>query len=1036
MHKHGKLTHDRIRQFIEHDLREKLIGESLALPTEFTIGKFASSREAQGAGTWARIEPGFTWGPAYHEGWYRVQLKIPKKWSGNGHVLMYGKSPAIQWEAWGMVEGTVWLDDSQVGGLDFGHQFFRLPPDWTKLDLYIQTYAHNKEVTVHRPEKPRTPLPEEFHGFWLAQLDEARLALFYDCEFAFDLMKAMAEDMPAHATILRALNEVCNLFVDGDTKSYKRCRREIREAFESLSGELKHTVVPVGHAHLDTAWLWPLSITRLKMAHTTAVQLSLMEKYGEHVFAHSQASQYEWLEQDDPQLFSRVKTAAKKGQWEPVGSMWVEADCNLTGGESLVRQFLYGRRYFREKFGIVTNDMWLPDVFGYSAALPQILNKFNISAFLTQKMSWNQTNKIPHNTFWWQGIDGSKIWTHFPPADTYNATCAPSEIIQSVKNHRDKGRSDVSLLLYGFGDGGGGPTEWHLERLRRSRVAPGMPTVEAGVKAKEFFAMGIEESADLETWVGELYLEFHRGTYTSQAANKRFNRQCEFLMRDVELLASFSESIQENYPQDEIERLWKIVLLNQFHDIIPGSSVREVYEDSDKDYAELVTSARKMIADYLRRFAQRLDTTQFKRPVALFQNSEFGGQAQIPWSEAEVPKSLICQQESLPVQLVVEGGKSKLLFAVPESALGRVAVADLSDAKPVNPPRLKVSSRRMENAEMSVRFDANGNITSIKTLDEDPIEFILPGHLANLFQVLEDKPLFWDAWDTEIYGQETVVNLSKSERFSVVESGPVRVAVEREIQFGKSKIVQRISLGPTPGIRFDHWVDWQEDHKFLKVAFPFNVNTQKATYEIQFGHVERPTHRNTSWDLARFEVCAQKWADLSEGGHGIAIINAGKYGYDCHGSTLRLSLLRSPKAPDPICDRGHHEFSFVVLPHYDTLAHSDVVHAAYAFNAEPHVIQTRPSKGQIAEFPVFVSVDTRHLIVECVKKAEESNRRIVRLYECHNTRGHAHLSCVAPVRRAWLCDLEENRLQELEIVDGSVKFEYTPFEILTVMIES
>lgn len=1033
MHKHFKITRDRIRQFVAHDLRERLISATHPVAAQFLKGDFPDENTARAAGGWQEMAKGFHWGPAYQEGWYRVHgpVDLPE---GTTPVLIYGDDQLV-WEAWGEVEGTIWRHNTQVGGLDFGHQFFRLDSGEKNVDLVIQTYAHNRETTVHRPEKPRTPEPEEFKGFLIGALDEERLALYYDCEFTESLIDAYPEESPLVATLMRAMNEVCNMVDPDRPATFAAARRRIKQAWDSLPDRLKHRVTPLGHAHLDTAWLWPLSVTKLKMAHTTAVQLDLIERYPEHIYVHSQASQYEWIESAHPTLFKRVQEATRKGQWEPVGSMYVEADCNLTGAESLVRQFLYGRRYFREKLGVETVDMWLPDVFGYSAALPQILSKFGIKYFLTQKMSWNQTNKIPHNTFWWKGIDGSSVWTHFPPADTYCASGMPKEIVESVNKHRDKARSDASIYLYGFGDGGGGPTETHIERLRRARTAPGMPQVDSKVSARDWFTRTLAEGQDLQTWSGELYFEFHRGTYTSQAANKRGNRRAEFLMRDAETLCCFRDDFETGYPAEELQRLWKIVLLNQFHDIIPGSSVREVYEESDRDYAEIQAKGTAIVEDSLRRIASKLDTAGFQRPIALFHQAELPSQVEIPWDDSAAPQSVACSGEVLPVQRVEDFDGPKIIFATPTAALGAVAVADLQESSAPQRPRLKASARSLENDEISVKFDRNGNITSIQTLDDDPVEFIEAGKLGNLFQLLDDKPLFWDAWETEIYAQETAEDLVKAESFEVVEKGPVRVAVERTIRFGKSSIRQRISLGPTPGIRFDCEVDWQEDHKFLKVAFPFNVNTARGTFEIQFGSVERATHRNTSWDLARFEVCAQKFADLSEGGHGAAIINQGKYGYDVHNNVLRLSLLRAPKAPDPICDRGVHRFSYVVLPHYDQIQHSDVVAASYAFNAEPRAVMIEASSGEPIELPPFVRLDTRSLVVESVKRAEDSAHRVVRLYECHNTRGNATLAAAVPVNKAWLCDLEENNLEELEVVDGVVRFGYKPYEILTVKLE-
>ena len=728
-----------------------------------------------------------------------------------------------------------------------------------------------------------------------------------------------------------------------------------------------------------------------------------------------------------------MKAAVRRGQWEPVGSMWVEADCNLTGGESLVRQFLYGRRYFKEKLGYETQDMWLPDVFGYSAALPQILAKFNIPYFLTQKISWNQINKFPHHTFWWQGIDGTRVWTHFPPADTYNASAEPKEVVYSVKNYKDHARSDQSLYVFGFGDGGGGPTERHLEFLRRGRLAPNYPDVASGKRAIDFFREAKSRSRDLMTWVGELYLELHRGTYTSQAANKRNNRLCEFLLRDVEWLAAFAPGFPESYPQAEIEEAWKLVLLNQFHDIIPGSSVREVYEDSDIDYAKVREVGDRLVDESLRKIADAFDTSAMSRPVALFANAGMVTQGEIPWTEDFTPASMVTADESLPVQLVEEFGERKLIFPTPQAALGTVAVADLSETAPAAKNRLKSSNRRIENGELVVRFDPQGNITSIQSLD-DGTEFIEPGRLGNVFQLLDDKPLFWSAWDVDVYAYETAQDLLKSESFEIVERGPVRVAAEVVKRFGNSTIRQRISLGPTPGVRFDTEIDWHEEDKMLKVAFPVNVNAAKAAYEIQFGNVERPTHYNTSWDMARFEVCAQKWVDLSEGDQGVALLNDGKYGYDVHGNMMRLSLLRSPKAPDPLCDMGRHRFSYVLMPHFMPYNYANVVQAAYAFNAPVRSARLAPQAGELGSLPALVACEDRNIVIETVKKAEDGDDLIVRLYECHNSRGKAELACARPVRSASLCDLEERDIAELEVQDGLVAFDYKPFEIVTIRL--
>lgn len=1034
MLKHTDLTKNRIRSFLKTILEPAIHGPCSPLKVEFNE-EAARNQDLATKGLWREVHTGFEYGPAYRTVWFRVSGTVPSEFDG--------KTIGIEAEVGG--ERTVWRDNSPWCGIDHEHSFFgRLEGRRVMVDgkavggeqilEYIQAYTGNPQCVVHGKEAPRAELVEKVGNVDIVVLDQDVRDLHFDVDFSLGLLETIDPSDPAYLTILRALNEVVNVFSADNREGIARCRKIVRDALGSLNGEFKHTIYPVGHAHLDTAWLWPLDITRKKMAHTTANQLRLIERYPEYVFAHSQASQYEWLEKEYPKLFGEVKKAITGGQWEPVGSMWVEADCNLTGAESLVRQFLYGRRYFRDKLGYNTGDMWLPDVFGYSAALPQILAKFNIKYFLTQKISWNQFNKFPHHTFWWQGIDGTRVWTHFPPADTYCSSCEPKEVVYAVKNYRDHARADQSLYVFGFGDGGGGPTERHLEFLRRGRLAPNYPEVASGKKAIDFFREAKTRSRDLATWSGELYLELHRGTYTSQAANKKGNRVSEFLLRDAEWLSCFTDGFPGDYPTADLEAAWKLTLLNQFHDIVPGSSVREVYEDSDRDYAEIAEVGNRIVKQKLARIGSKFHTKGLVRPYAVFQNASTPSQAELPWSIEETPLSVSSGDETLPVQRIDDFGESKLIFPTPLNALGAVAVADLSHATPTTRFRLKASNRRIEDSELSVRFDGNGNIQSIVRL-EDGVEFVEPGKLANMFQLFQDKPNFWSAWDVDAFALETGQDLVKSESFEIVERGPVRVAAEVVKRFGSSTIRQRISLGPTPGIRFDTEIDWHEEDKMLKVAFPVNVNAARATHEIQFGNVERPTHYNTSWDMAKFEVCAQKWIDLSEGDQGVALLNDSKYGHDVHGNVMRMTLLRAPKAPDPICDMGKHRFTYVLLPHFGPYHYAGVVQAAYSLNAPVRLAELPQSDGEPGSCPPLVASEDRNIVVECVKKAEDSNDVIVRLYECHNSRGRAELHCAVPPTAATLCDLEEKDLSELEIQDGMVLFDYKPFEIVTIKLK-
>lgn len=1035
MLKHTDITRRRIQAFLKNDLLPLRYGTKESLKIEVNRDP-AKDQNVAIAGKWETVEPGFKYGPAYKVFWFRI--------SGSVSEAIAGKPTVLVADIGG--ERTVWRNNTPYCGMDIEHSDFGwlegarfgddhgFPTAGDKVEEYLQVYTRNAQTTVFGKEAPREELVETVNGAYIVETNPLAIELAYDFEFALQLMETIADNDPAYSCILRALNDVVNLFSTGSQETFERGKKILREALGSLNGEIKHSLYAVGHAHLDTAWLWPLDITHLKMAHTTANQLRLMEKYPEYIFVHSQASQYEWIEKEHPKLFEEVRDAVKRGQWEPVGSMWIEADCNLTGPESLVRQFLYGKRYFREKFNVETKDMWLPDVFGYSAAIPQLLEKFGIKYFFTQKISWSQFNKFPHHTFWWQGIDGTRVWTHFSPADTYNANCEPKEVAFTVRNYRDHGRADQSLYVFGHGDGGGGPTERHLEFLKRGRMAPNYPFIHSRKKAVDFFKESAAKSKDLITWSGELYLELHRGTLTSQANNKINNRTSEFLLRDAELLSCFTSAFPKKYPAGELERLWKLVLLNQFHDIIPGSSVREVYEDSDRDYAEIISGSEAIIKSSLELIGEKFDRSEMVNPVAVFQNATVPTQVQIPWSENDSPTSFATAEETLPVQKIECFDESSLIFPTPSAALGSVTVGDLGTAPVTTKRRLKASPRKLENNEWSVKFDPYGNITSIESLEE-PNEYIEPGKLGNLFQLFDDKPLFWSAWDVDIFSLETGQDLIKSDRFELVEKGPVRVAVELEKRFSNSRIRQRISLGPTPGIRFDTEIDWHEEDKLLKVAFPINVNATRATYEIQFGNVERPTHRNTSWDMAKFEVCAQKWVDLSEGDQGVALLNNGKYGFDCHGNVLRMSLLRSPKAPDPQCDMGTHRFSYVLMPHFGSYRAAGVVQAAYALNATPRFAHLPIGSGTKGQVGPFIACEDRNIAIESVKKAEDSSDIIVRLYETHNTRGRASLTCLRAIKQAALCDLEEHEQIELEVEDGQVQFEFRPFEIITIKLK-
>ena len=677
-------------------------------------------------------------------------------------------------------------------------------------------------------------------------------------------------------------------------------------------------------------------------------------------------------------------------------------DGNVPSGESLVRQVLHSKNFFREEFGVEAKDLWLPDAFGYSAALPQILKKSGVDYFMTQKIGKNQLNPFPHHNFLWQGIEGTRIFSHFLPSDTPNGDMSPKELAQTI------------------------------------------------------FRKAEAEAKDLPVWVGELSLELHRGTYTTQAWNKACNRKGEFLLRDAEFLAIISpDSGVNHYPTEALDRAWKTLLLNQFHATIPSSNILEIYRNSRQDYEEILTTATSLIEASRHSLAEVVNTRGMKRPVLVISNLSFFANEAVQvsgWSGGEVVAAVGPEGDIQPVQMVEQDGKRIPLFVAKNTPLHGYAVWDLAATSlpPEMDEPLTASPTHLENEVLRVEFDAKtGLITRI--FDKDSEREVLndtfevdkkgnpigPPHLqacANQFQLFEDKPLFGNVSDIDIFYQEKGQILTEGDSVEVVEAGPVRGAVRFVRSFGQSKITQTVRLtAGSARLDFVTEVDWQETEKMLKVAFPVAINSARATYEIQYGHVERPTHVNTIWDLARFEVCAHKWADLSEGDYGVALLNDSKYGYDIQGNGLRLTLLRAPQAPDLEADRGKHTFTYSLLPHGGDFREGEVVENAYALNAPPTArTLTGNRSGTLPIERSFFEVDNAAVFIEAIKRAEREAAIIVRLYEAHNTRGQVTLTTSLPVRKAWLTDLMETNLVELPLANGEVTLPIHPFEIVTV----
>jgi alpha-mannosidase len=935
-------------------------------------------------GEFAPVKVGDRWGPPWSTTWFHVRGTVPSAWAGQKVVAVFDLGFAGQ--SGFTCEALAWLDGRPWRGVDPNHRW--LPISGADVDFYLEAAANPTASVSGQQAAPSMialrDLPDPAFTLQLAELriqDERLRKVALDFRVLLELAEALPES-ERRGEILDAL----------DRFAKTEDAANLVHALSRPSAD-SHHIHAVGHAHIDTAWLWPLRETVRKCARTFSTQLALMDEYPDYRFACSQPAQYQWMKESYPTLYERIRQKVAAGRWEPVGAMWVEPDCNLPSGEALVRQLLHGKRFFIRELGYEPREVWLPDVFGYPASLPQLMAAAGCSYFLTQKLSWNDTNKPAHHTFIWEGIDGTRIFTHFPPADTYNGDFSAGEVVRSAAHFKDRERSGRSLYLYGWGDGGGGPEPDMIESAQRLRDLAGAPHVELS-RAVDFFDTASAESHDLTTWVGELYFELHRGTYTTQSRTKRLNRRAEQALREAEL---WSVAVGEAYPADELEASWKLLLTNQFHDILPGSSIDWVYEDAERDLGSVIETAGSITTDALSKLAG-LGTD-----IVVFNVN----------SHARLE--------------VIDLGDR--LTVVDAPACGW---AVQHDASMTREQLVMVSNGEMQNDLLRVRWDDQGLLTSIWDKQAQR-EVLAPRLRGNLLQLHDDQPANFDAWDIDIDYLKRHVDLTELSRQDVEVPGGLRGAVRFTREFGRSRFTQRMVLDAGSRVlRFECDVDWQEEHKLLKVAFPVAVRSPRATYEIQFGHVERSTHANTSWDQARFEVCGHRWADLGEAGYGVALLNDCKYGYDIRGSVMRLSLLRAPTHPDPTADRGMHRFTYALMPHPGDLRASGVIAAAEDLNAPLRIVRGGPTPDRRRS---LVEIDTPQVVVEAIKRAEDSEAVIVRLYEAWGGSCIVQVQTTLGATRAYLCDLLERNLEEVAIDGGAVQLSLAPFKVLTLKLE-
>jgi alpha-mannosidase len=994
--RHPRYTRDRIAQVGERIAA--LVHADARPPDRLEVaGPVGRIRPAEAeALTYRACALGERFGPLWATYWVRVGARVPPEWDGRRVDLV--------WVSHG--EATLWAGGRCVQGLNAGPGGDRISAAVAsparageELDLRVEVACNG---AFGRPERPFASL-EPF------VLDRCELAAFdaeaWDLHHDFDVLRRLEADAAAGldeswaGLLLAELNRVCNVWVEDDRATWQEARGILRTLLEHRNGTRTHRVTAIGHGHLDTAWLWPIAETRRKALRTFSSQVAIMDRYPEHRFACSQACQYDWVRESEPGLYDRIRSHAEAGRWVPVGGTWVEPDCNLPSGESLVRQFLHGQRFFEREFGRRCAEFWNPDVFGYNGQLPQIMRGAGIGRFLTQKLSWNRFNPPPHHTFRWQGIDGSEVLAHFPPADTYNAGTGVEELRRSARAFKDHDRSGHSLLVFGHGDGGGGPTPEMLESLRRAGDLQGVPRTALGTPDEFFAAVEAEaEATELPAIAGELYFEYHRGTYTSQAAVKRGNRAGERALHDADLLAAVAARVfGREHPTARLGELWRTLLVNQFHDILPGSSIAEVYEDAARDHAQVLAGAAEL--------------TEAALAALSGGRSAEAGAGAVPVNTLGVARAE-----------VAAGPDDDVVWAAAPSC-GTGSVGEAPDTVAVERSGDRIV---LANGRLRAELGQDGTVRSLVEAATGREALAGPG---NVLQVYDDRPTAFDAWDVDPFHLETARDCPPAESCRVALEEPLRAEVVFERRVGRaSRMRQTVRLDAgSPRLEFRCEVDWRERHTMLKALFPVAVHAADATYQMQFGCVERPTHYSTSHDLARYEVPGHRFADMSEQGFGVALLTDSTYGYSTFGREMRLSLLRSPAEPDPGADTGLHEFAYAVMPHAGGWREAGVVAEAARFETPLRWAAAEPGRS-------FFSVDDPNLVLDTVKPAEDSEAIVVRLYEAHGARGTARLRVGVPFSGARRCTLLEDAGDDLPVSGDEVELTYRPHEILTVLL--
>ena len=974
------------------------------------------------SGEYFSIKVGESWGEHWDCAWFHLTGKVPDEAKGKNVILRVDFSG----------EGCVFDNDGvPVQGLTLGGRY----STWETLGIEDKTIIDVCE-NAKGGEEIDVWIDAGCNNLGGSYIDSGKFVmasvnildtelnqLYFDFQVLKLLMEQLPEDKAQRHSIFNSLLKSCYELQRYSQEEAIKARNILKKELDKKGGDPSLSLTVIGHAHVDLAWLWPLREGKRKAVRTFASALNYMEKYPDYCLGQSQPQQYKWMKEEYPCFYEKIKQKIKEGRIEPQGALWVEPDTNVPGGEALIRQVLYGKRFYKKEFDKDVKVAWLPDVFGFNAQLPQILAKSGVDYFVTVKLSWSKMNNFPYHTFNWQGIDGSRVLAHMPPEAAFATRGEPGTFAAAERNFRDKGISDEALIYYGVCDGGGGPGEGHLESIKRIKNINGLLPLKQE-HSIDFFERINEHKSDFATWHGELYLEFHQGTLTTQARNKLYNRKMELALRELEFAGQMADVLcGYDYPKDKLDEIWEEVLLYQFHDILPGSSIKRVYDESLQRYAIMHAEVLELTQKAYENLLPELITVSGDKSAAIFNS--------LSWERTQW---ININSEWVKVTLPPMG----YALVEPKAESFSEIFGDILVAK----------NGCLENQYLKVEINKEGHIASVYSKafgDSRDKEMIVPGHAANKMVIYNDPG---DAWDFSMQYTNELIGEFKLDNAEYYINGPEATA-ELDFSYGNSVMKQKIVLKEGAAqVEINCFVDWQETEKMLRAEIPVNVNSDEVKCNIQFGNVTRPTHKSSSWDYAKYEVCAHKWIDISNKSYGVAILNDSKYGYGVIGNNISINLLRSTMRPGVDADKGVHVFAYAIYPHFGAYT-AEIDRVAYEFNIKPFVcdIDKNLSKS-ISKLPdkssffKLLSLMSGSVMAETVKQAEDSRDTIIRLYEYEGAETNSFIIFDEkyPVKSVWLTDLMEKEIKELEIqesdmFDGkSVEIHFDPFEIQTIKL--